>query len=187
MMTSMMEEQNNKVEHSNDGKVYSRNIMSNMLSTLSTKMKTNNLQEFKKYNENENSTIKNNSNAIQYTYNLNLNLYKEDTSNGIVKVNPSTVMSKVGFGDMLEARENSPIGSVMMSNTDVWIEMLNNEELLHSQYDLVAGAWPKKYNEVVLVVDENNQVSDYTLYSLGLKDQNELEKKFKVMEDRRNN
>ena len=56
-------------------------------------------------------------------------------------------------------------------NTDVWTEMLDNEELLHSQYDLVAGAWPENYNEVVLIVDENNRINDYVLYSLGLKDQ----------------
>ena len=60
-------------------------------------------------------------------------------------------------------------------NTDVWTEMLDNQELLHSQYDLVAGAWPENYNEVVLIVDENNRINDYVLYSLGLKDQDELE------------
>ena len=176
MMTSMMEEQNNKVEHSNDGKVYSRNIMSNMLSTLSTKMKTNNLQEFKKYIENENSTIKNNSNAIQYTYNLNLNLYKEDTSNGIVKVNPSTVMNSIGFSSSTESEEteSSSMFSMSFGTSDVWRELLDNKELINSQYDVLAGKMPEKYNEVVLIVDDNNEVSDYTLYSLGLKDQSEL-------------
>ena len=176
MMTSMMEEQNNKVEHSNDGKVYSRNIMSNMLSTLSTKMKTNNLQEFKKYIENENSTIKNNSNAIQYTYNLNLNLYKEDTSNGIVKVNPSTVMNSIGFSSSTESEEteSSSMFSMSFGTSDVWRELLDNKELINSQYDVLAGKMPEKYNEVVLIVDDNNEVSDYTLYSLGLKNQSEL-------------
>ena len=176
MMTSMMEEQNNKVEHNNDGKVYSRNIMSNMLSTLSTKMKTNNLQEFKKYIENENSTIKNNSNAIQYTYNLNLNLYKEDTSNGIVKVNPSTVMNSIGFSSSTESEEteSSSMFSMSFGTSDVWRELLDNKELINSQYDVLAGKMPEKYNEVVLIVDDNNEVSDYTLYSLGLKNQSEL-------------
>ena len=65
--------------------------------------------------------------------------------------------------------------SISIMNTDVWTEMLDNEELLHSQYDLVAGAWPENYNEVVLIVDENNRINDYVLYSLGLKDQDELE------------
>ena len=60
-------------------------------------------------------------------------------------------------------------------NTDVWTKMLDNEELLHTQYDLLAGQWPKNYNEVVLIVDGNNRINDYVLYSLGIKDQNELE------------
>ena len=68
-------------------------------------------------------------------------------------------------------------------NTDVWTEMLDNEELLHSQYDLVAGAWPENYNEVVLIVDENNRINDYVLYSLGLKDQDELEATMKKLQN----
>jgi len=61
-----------------------------------------------------------------------------------------------------------------MTQTDVWTEMLDNQELVQGQYDVVAGKWPEKYNEVVLIVDENNQISDYTLYSLGFKDPDEL-------------
>ena len=86
--------------------------------------------------------------------------------------------------DMMDARENSSMNSMFgssmtsMSNTDAWEEMLDNEELLHSQYDLVAGNWPTNYNEVVLIVNENNEISDYTLYALGLKDQKELEEKW---------
>ena len=68
-------------------------------------------------------------------------------------------------------------------NTDVWTEMLDNEELLHSQYDLVAGDWPENYNEVVLIVDENNRINDYVLYSLGLKDQDELEATMKKLQN----
>ena len=176
MMTSMMEEQNNKVERSNDGKIYSRNIMSNMLSTLSTKMKTNNLEEFKKYIENENKTIRDNANAIQYAYNLNLNLYKEDTTNGVVQVNPSTVMSSIGFGSTSDNEEDSSSSMFSMSfgTSDVWRELLDNKDLINSQYDVIAGKMPEKYNEVVLIVDENYEISDYTLYSLGLKDQSDL-------------
>ena len=65
----------------------------------------------------------------------------------------------------------------------MWTEMLDNEELLHSQYDLVAGAWPENYNEVVLIVDENNRINDYVLYSLGLKDQDELEATMKKLQN----
>ena len=170
MLQSMMQETDSD-ENTNDGKIHSQNIMTEMLSTISNKVENNNLTEFKKYLEEENNEIVNNSNSIKYDYNLNLNLYKEDTSSGIVKVNPSTVMEKLGMGGMTGIQENG----ISFMNTDVWTEMLNNEELLHSQYDLVAGSWPKNYNEVVLIVDENNRVNDYVLYSLGLKDQDELE------------
>ncbi len=174
MMTAMMEE--NSEKNNEEGKVYSRNIMGNMLSTLSTKMKSNNLQEFKKYIENENTTIKDNSNAIQYSYNLDLNLYKPDTTNGIVQVNPSTVMSNIGM--MPSSDEQSDTSSMSMSmsfgTTNVWRELLDNKELLESQYDILAGRMPENFDEVVLIVDENNEISDYTLYTLGLKNQSEL-------------
>lgn len=182
MMESMMGETENDTSNYEEGRIYSSDIMDDMIATLSNKVTNNNLKELKKYLEKDESPIKEYTNAIDYSYDLKINLYKEDTSEKIVKVNPSTVMNAMGMGDMLEARNNSSMSSMMMSNTDVWIEMLDNKELLHSQYNLLAGTWPEKYNEVVLVVDENNQVSDYTLYSLGLKDQNELEKRFKAMQ-----
>lgn len=182
MMESMMGETENDTSSYEEGRIYSSDIMDDMIATLSNKVTNNNLKELKSYLEKDESSIKKYTNAIDYSYDLKINLYKEDTSEEIVKVNPSTVMNAMGMGDMLEARNNSSMSSMMMSNTDVWIEMLDNKELLHSQYNLLAGTWPEKYNEVVLVVDENNQVSDYTLYSLGLKNQNELEKKFKAMQ-----
>lgn len=180
MLEVMMDEGTDNKNHE-DGKIYSKDVMNEMISTLSNKIQTNNLEEFKKYIEEEGNEIKKNSSAIQYTYNLDINLYKEDTKNGIVKVNPSTVM--YSMGNMIEEQNSSPMASssMMVSKTDVWEEMLDNEELLKSQYDIVAGNWPKSYNEVALVVDKDNQISDYTLYSLGLKDQKELEKKWNAV------
>ena len=189
MMEGLMGETEENAESHEDGKVYSRDIMNDMISTLSSKVSNNNLEALKNYIENENSTIKDNASAIKYNYNLNINLYKEDTSNGVVRVNPSTVMDALGMEEMLDARENSSVSSMFgssmtsMSNTDVWEEMLDNEELLHSQYDLVAGNWPTNYNEVVLIVNENNEISDYTLYALGLKDQNELEERWNKVQN----
>ena len=190
MMTAMMEEERQTDKNNEDGKIYSRNIMGNMLSTLSTKMKTNNLQEFKHYIENENTTIKDNANSIQYSYDLDLNLYSEDTSNGIVRVNPSTVMSSIGLAQAEDTQENTN-SSVMMSmsssmsfgTTNVWNELIDNKDLLNSQYDILAGKMPEKYNEVVLIVDKNNEVSDYTLYALGLKSQSELKNMMKLIEN----
>ena len=171
MLETMMQEDSDEEENTDDGKIHSQNIMTEMLSTISNKVENNNLTEFKKYLESNESDIKDYTNSIQYEYNLNLNLYKEDTSSGIVKVNPSTVMEKLGMGAMAGKQQNG----ISFMNTDVWTKMLDNEELLHTQYDLLAGQWPKNYNEVVLIVDGNNRINDYVLYSLGIKDQNELE------------
>ena len=188
MVESMMGQSKEDEMPKEEGKIYSSDIMDEMITTLSNKMQSNNLSELKKYIEEGNNAISENANAIQYSYNLNLNLYKEDTSNGIVRVNPSTVMDAMGMGELLEARDNSSVGEMMrtstnaMSNTDVWTEMLDNENLLHSQYDVIAGHWPEAYNEVVLIVNDNNEISDYTLYALGLKDQKELEKRWEAVE-----
>ncbi len=172
-----------------DGKVYSSNIMDQMLTTLSNKRQNNNLEELKKYLANKDNEITKNANAIQYTYDLDINLYKKDTENGIVKVNPSTVLNSIGMGDAVEASNNSAIMDIMgsgmskMSNTNIWEELLDNQELLKSQNVLLAGKWPEAYNEVVLICDENNQVSDYALYSLGLKDQKEIKEKWKAIQN----
>ena len=176
MMTSLMGEAEDTVHE--DGKVYSKNTVTDMLSTISTKIQSNNLEEFKKYLDNENSEIRNYTNAIQYSYNLDLNIYKENTNeeseDNFVQVNPSQIFSKLGMSDM----EN-----MMIAETNVWQELLNNPELLQSQYDVLAGKWPEKYNEVVLVVDENNEILDYTLYALGILDQDELEDKYQKIQD----
>lgn len=182
MAESMMAERK-ETEGKEENKIYSKNIMTEMISTLSNKMENNNLTELKKYLEQEDNEIVKNSNAIKYDYNLNLNLYKEDVSSGIVQVNPSTVMDKMGMGSMKEARANSPMAmvsksSVSMMNTDAWTEMLDNEELLHSQYDIIAGQWPENYNEVVLIVNKNNEINDFVLYTLGLKNQDDLADKW---------
>ena len=96
-------------------------------------------------------------------------------------------MNAFGMGDMIEAQNNSAMSSVfgssMMTNTDICFEMLDNQQLLESQYDLVKGNWPKQYNEVILVLKEDGRIDDYTLYSLGLKDQSELKDKWKAVEN----
>lgn len=189
-MSSMMESMMGDVkENTNqeEGKAYSADIMNDMVTMLSNKKQNNNLAELKKYLEEENNEIANNSNSIEYGYDLNINLYKEDTDDEIVKVNPSTVMNAFGMGDMIEAQNDSTMasmfGSSMMTNTDIWFEMLDNQELLESQYNLVKGSWPKEYNEVVLMLKEDGRIDDYTLYSLGLKNQDELKEKWKAVEN----
>lgn len=181
MMTTLMSE-NNEQTNIEENKIYSKNIIDDMLSTISTKIDNNNLEEFKKYLDDENSEINKYTNAIQYSYNLDLNIYKEDNDK-IVKVNPSQVFNKIGMGEMMDARDSSPMGTMALVQSEVWTELLDNEELVNSQYEILAGKLPEKYNEVVLVVDKNNRISDYTLYSLGLIDQDELEEKYEKIED----
>lgn len=178
-VTSMLEAMmgNGEKEEHNDNKIYSRPIVNNILETVSTKLQTNNLEEFKKYLESGDTNIKDYINAIQYEYNLNLNIYKQNEDKTYQQVNPSKVFDELGFGEMMESRQSASSmmsSSMAMTQTDVWTEMLDNQNLLQSQYDVLAGNWPTKYNEVVLIVDENNEVSDYTLYSLGIKDIKEL-------------
>ncbi len=180
MMESMMEEE--EVDRTiEEGKIYSRDIMSDMLSTISNKVENNNLTELKSYLDDENNPIMQQANAVQYQYNLNLNLYKEDTENGIVQVNPSTVMNSMGMQTM--SQNPMSTGGVSIMNTDVWTEMLDNEELLKTQYDIVAGNWPKNYNEVVLIVNDKNEINDYVLYTLGVKDQKELSEKMEKIQN----
>lgn len=187
LMQSMYGENTDNAENKEEEKVYSADIMNDMITTLSNKKQSNNLKELKKYLDDGDNEITKNSNSIKYGYDLNINLYRANTDNGIVRVNPSTVMNAFGMGDMIEAQNNSAMSSVfgssMMTNTDICFEMLDNQQLLESQYDLVKGSWPKQYNEVVLVLKEDGRIDDYTLYSLGLKDQSELKDKWKAVEN----
>ena len=187
LMQSMSGENTDNTENKEEGKAYSADIMNDMITTLSNKKQSNNLKELKKYLDDGDNEITKNSNSIKYGYDININLYRANTDDGIVRVNPSTVMNAFGMGDMIEAQNNSAMSSVfgssMMTNTDVCFEMLDNQQLLESQYDLVKGSWPKQYNEVVLVLKEDGRIDDYTLYSLGLKDQSELKDKWKAVEN----
>lgn len=157
-----------------DGKIYSNDVMSEMMSTMSAKVQSNNLEAFKSYIESDETNIKDYTSAISYSYNLNLQIYKDDTDE-IVQVNPNTVLDELGMS-------MNEMQSAFVS-TDVFSEMFDSQEMNEQMYDLVAGSWPTKYNEVVLVVDENNEISDFTLYALGLKDSDELSEMYQNILD----
>lgn len=175
LITAMMDTNKNTSEHDKD-KVYSNDIMGNMLNTMVQEVTINNMEAFKAFIESNESGLSEYVSDIQYSYNTPLNIFKSDTSDGIVQVNPSTVMDQMGYGAMGGGMENSPYASSPMTTTDVWMQMLGNRELMDKQYDVIYGHMPQSFDEVVLIVDENNEVSDYTLYSLGLLDQNQLKK-----------
>jgi ABC-type antimicrobial peptide transport system, ATPase component len=176
-MTSFMTAgRDKKEEKREENKIYSNNILGDMVTSMTAQVTKNNLEDFRAYLESNKTNIKDYTNAIQYSYNLNLQLYNSDTSKEIIQVNPSTVMEKIGL-----ETSNSPMTLMMGAQFDVWVEMLDNRELLKKQYDVLEGRWPEKYNEVVVVVNEKNEISDYTLYALGIKDQSEVENLMKKM------
>lgn len=182
MVTSMTGNSDSE-EHEDKSKIYSNDIMGDMINTMVKEVKSNNLSEFKKYIENGGSDIKSYVSDIQYSYDVPLNIYMKDTSNGVEQLNPSTMFDSI-YGEgatSTSSAMSSGMGMGMFSNSSVWNQLLGNQQVLDEQYDVLAGHWPENYNEVVLVVDKNNEVDDYTLYSLGLKDPEEVRTLFKKM------
>ena len=170
----MMGENNTDISNHEEGKIYSNNVMTDVMSTMSSKIEENNLKDFKEYLQENKEEMDNYATAVEYGYNLNLNIYSSDSEN-VVRANPSEVFDKIGFRS---TSQNSGQMFSMFTSSDVFIKLIDNQKHLESKYDLLAGKWPEQYNEVVLLVDKNNQVSDYTLYSIGLKSQDELEAKY---------
>lgn len=182
MVTSMTGNSDSE-EHEDKSKIYSNDIMGDMINTMVKEVKSNNLSEFKKYIENGGSDIKSYVSDIQYSYDVPLNIYMKDTSNGVEQLNPSTMFDSI-YGEgatSTSSAMSSGMGMGMFSNSSVWNQLLGNQQVLDEQYDVLAGHWPENYNEVVLVTDKNNEVDDYTLYSLGLKDPEEVRTLFKKM------
>lgn len=165
------------IEEHSDDEIHSINIMGDMFTSLSQQTQKNDLKSFKHYIENDGKKINDYISSIDYGYNIQMNLYKENRDEKPLQVNPTKVFDAVGMG----TDGISSVYSGYMSNYNVFYEMLDNDELNKQQYDLVEGSWPTKYNEMVLLVDENNNVTDYTLYSLGLLSQDDLKEKFNNM------
>lgn len=182
-MVSSMTGNSDSEEHEDKSKIYSNDIMGDMINTMVKEVKSNNLSEFKKYIENGGSDIKSYVSDIQYSYDVPLNIYMKDTSNGVEQLNPSTMFDSI-YGEGVTGTSSamsSGMGMGMFSNSSVWNQLLGNQQVLDEQYDVLAGHWPENFNEVVLVADKNNEVDDYTLYSLGLKDPEEVRTLFKKM------
>lgn len=170
MLNSMMGE-TGTVEDKEEGRIYAAPVMSQLVNTMSAEVKKNNLSELKKYLESPDCNIGDYVLDVQYQYDIPLNVYAKDYSGGINKVNPSTLYQDI-WGVSDETMSSSLVSS--FSNTDMWSQMIDNQDLLNSQYDLVAGSWPDNYNEVVVVADKNHQITDVSLYALGIRNSSEL-------------
>jgi len=177
LMSSVISVQESTGQHDDDA-IYSSTVMSDMLdSMISTEIKTNNLGAFKQYLESGETNIDELVSDIQYSYGTTINIYAADTSDGVVRVNPTSIFDGIydSFSTTDDAMSSAISMSYSMYSLDIWEEMLENQELLDSQYDVIAGRWPSAYDEVVLIADENNEINDVFLYALGLKDADEIQ------------
>ncbi len=165
-----------------DGKVYSGTRMTNTMSAMMSGVKENDLEAFKAWLDDPANEIDKLVSGIQYEYETPLMIYRTDSGLNM-QVNPSTTMDSTGMMDMYNlGAMGTGIQQTMMDTfkkrLNVFEPMLDNEELLKSQYDVLYGRMPEDKYEVVLILNKNNELSDYTLYSLGLKDQGELRGQF---------
>ena len=182
MFSEFMEQQDKEYD---DDRIHVTSVIDDTVSMISNQVKKNNLTEFKKFLD-SNQTIKDNSSDIQYGYDVDVCAYRVEDNNIYTQVNPST-MQEIQDEIQKEASNDSAIMGVSMSTSfptaDVWTELMNNQELLDSQYNVVAGHWPQNENEVVLVLSEEGKITDYSLYALGVKDKQELKDKLKQISD----
>ena len=175
-MTSMMEAMAGKEESSNekrdDNQVYTRSFVNDVLESIASS-KQNNLEELKKYIESEQGKeLRENTRAIEYSYGLNLNVYNEDTDSGLIQVSPNGLIDKLGMSDMVDLRSQFMAGT--SDANEVWLQLPDSNTLKESEFELLEGSWPQNYNEVVIGVDSDNNITDYALYSLGLLNQDEV-------------
>ena len=160
-----------------EGEINVIQMVSNMFST----MDSNDLASLKTYLENGDSGIEKYTNAVEYSYSVMPQIYRQDVD-GIRQVNPDTSFDALGLGS--SSGSNSMMSSIM--STDVFYEMPENAGLYESQYDVKAGRWPENYNECVLVLTSGGGISDFLLYTLGLRDSMELDEMIQQFIDEEN-
>ncbi|MBQ0043279.1 MAG: ABC transporter ATP-binding protein/permease [Lachnospiraceae bacterium] len=175
MITTMMGmREAARAEERDTDTVYSNNIMTNMMSSVLAELTQNDLKSFKEYLDDENSEIRKYISDIHYSYSIPINLYVETDADEPIKVNPVNLMQEM-MGVSYGSSFGSSMSTSMMSNSSVvFTELLDNQDLLKAQYDVVQGRLPERYDEMVLFVTDNNEISDYSLYTLNLKDRDEL-------------
>lgn len=165
MGAMLMGNMENQVKNE-EGDIHVSNMLANMFETIGT----NDLVALKEYLESKESHIMDYAKAIEYSYSVSPIIYKDDTNN-LRQVNPDVSFNSLGIGSGTSS--NSLMSSMM--STDVFFELPKEKSLYESQYDVKMGSWPNNPNELVLVLGENGSISDFLLYTLGLKDYKELD------------
>ena len=182
MLTTIAEAGENAANPAHgDDRVYSQEVMTELMSNLATMdTQVNNLAAFKTYLDDPENEINDYIAAVQYNYNMGFAVYTRDPDGIVVKSDSAemleNMMESMYGGDYTSYFSNM---SAFFSSFSVWTKLLQGDDLLVSdqtkgRFDLLYGKWPEAYNEIVLIVDENNEISDLTLYALGLKSQREM-------------
>ncbi len=145
----------------------------------SSAKQTNNMKDFKEYLENS-EVINNNASAVAYSYDTKMPIFTEDINGKIIESDLMKIMSSASGMENNSIMSDYAAMMESMGSMDIWEEMLPNEDgsgindILMNQYDLVYGSWPQNYNEAVLVLTRRNQLPDIVMYTLGLKETDEL-------------
>ena len=190
-MTSLIEalsgqSSNENAEEREDDRVYKNTILYDMMNTMmSSSTKKNDLASFKLYLDENKDEIAPYVSALSYGYGIHPLVYTENDEGEIKKVNPSTVIESI-YG---QSTITNYYQSMMQSsgNYEIWNEILPEKDgtginqLIKDQYDIVYGKWPEAYDEIILFIDEKNELNDIVLYSLGLKDPDELQDIMKIV------
>ncbi len=195
-------------EHDKDA-IYSQSVLFEMINALNNMETTeNDLESFKAFIDGEltdpEGELTGALSGVQYTYDPELLVYTKNVEGAIVRSDTQELLSKAlyeNFGmditSMMSFGEDSGMmsSSMMsmspaMSSTILWTEMLSAKDgglinpVLKNQYDVIYGDWPTEYNEIVLVLDENNELDDLTLYALGLKTEDEINAIFDAVKNK---
>lgn len=165
-ITSMMDTQSSDDSNQEDGEVQVFQMLTNIFSRVGS----NDLVSLKEYLDSNKSNLSKYTRSIEYTYNVVPKIYSANTE-AIRQINPDQSFAALGLGG--SNTSNSMMSSMM--STNVFYQMPQNTDLYQEQYDVKAGRWPKKYNECVLVLNNNGKISDFMLYTLGLRDYSELD------------
>ena len=181
MMLAMMGESDsaNKSEGDSEETIYANTAMYDMFNTMNSSAKQiNNMKDFKTFVD-SNDVIAENSNAVSYGYDIQMPVFTKDDEGRIVKSDLNELFAQsMGMGSMMGSDSMAMMGSSgasTMFSVQIWEELLSNEAgddinpMLYEQYDVVAGSWPKNYNEIVIVLNEENELPDMATYALGLK------------------
>ncbi len=152
-------------------KIYSSNMMGNMTELLQAEVQTNNLSAFKEYLTENEDTVMQYANEISYSYGITPRVYTTLDDGTVQQVNPSLVVNEMGMSELLSV---NPLMSAYSDSYNVFSELRENDGLRDASYELLSGAWPENYDEAVLIISSNNEISDYTLYTLGVKPLDEV-------------